>query len=101
MAMAYLIFFSGITAVIQSGKALPGLPNTLVLKSDIVRRVVKFHICSHFNLFLACMLAKFPFVALIVGTNPFLYGSALLVIALATSLPILLTASLFTISRCS
>ena len=32
-----------IAAVIQSGKPLPGLPNTRVLKSAVVRRVVKFH----------------------------------------------------------
>ena len=88
-----------IAAVIQSGKALPGLPNTSVLKSAIVRRVVKFHIWSHFNVFLACMLTKSPFVALLVGTNPFLYGSALLAIVLAVSLLILLTATLFTIGQ--
>ena len=94
--VAVLIIFSSIVAVIQSRKALLGLPNTSVLKSAIVRRVVKFYIWSNFNLFLAYVLAKSPFVALIVGTNPFLYGSALLAIVLAASLPILLTATLFT-----
>ena len=99
MIVAYSIIFIIIAAVIQSGKALPGLPNTSVLKSVLVRRVVKFHIWSHFNVFLAFVLAKSPFVALIVGTNPFLYGSALLSIVLAASLPILLTATLFTIGQ--
>ena len=99
LGVACIYTFSSIAAVIQSGKALPGLPNTSVLKSAVVRRVVKFHIWSHFNVFLACMLAKSPFVALLVGTNPFLYGSALLAIVLAASLPILLTATLFTIGQ--
>ena len=97
--VAYILVISSIAAVIQSGKALPGLPNTGVLKSAIVRRVVKFHIWSHFNIFVAWMLVKSPFVALLVGTNPFLYGSALLAIVLAASLPILLTATLFTIGQ--
>ena len=97
--VAYILVISSIAAVIQSGKALPGLPNTGVLKSAIVRRVAKFHIWSHFNIFVAWMLVKFPFVALLVGTNPFLYGSALLAIVLAASLPILLTATLFTIGQ--
>ena len=88
---------SSIAAVIQSGKALPGLPNTGVLMSAIVEKIVRFHIWSHFSIFLACMLVKSPFVALLVGTNSFLYGSALLAIVLAASLPILLTASLFTL----
>ena len=95
--VAYILVISSI--VIQSGKALPGLPNTGVLKSAIVRRVVKFHIWSHFNIFVAGMLLKSPFVALLVGTNPFLYGSALLAIVLAASLPILLTATSFTIGQ--
>ena len=94
-----ILVCSTIAAVIQSGKPLPGLPNTGVLKSAIVKRVIKFHIWSHFNVFLACMLAKSPVVALLVGTNPFLYGSALLAIVLAASLPILLTATLFTIGQ--
>ena len=97
--VAYILVISSIAAVIQSGKALPGLPNTSVLKSAIVRRVVKFHIWTHFNIFVAWMLVKSPFVALLVGTNPFLYGSALLAIVLAASLPILLTATLFTIGQ--
>ena len=88
-----------IAAVIQSGMALPGLPNIGVLKSAVVRRVIKLHIWSHFNIFLAGMLAKSFVVALLVGTNPFLYGSALLAIVLAASLPILLTAALFTIGQ--
>ena len=99
LVVACLVTFSSIAAVIQSGKALPGLPNISVLKSAVVRRVVKFYIWSHFNIFLACMLAKSPFVALLVGTTPFLYGSALLAIVLAASLPILLTATLFTIGQ--
>ena len=99
IAVAYVIIFSGIGAVIQSGKALPVLPNTSVLKSAIARRVVKFYIWSHFNVFLTVVLATSPFVALIVGTNPFLYGSALLAIILAASLPILLTATLLTIGQ--
>ena len=99
LGVATITVISSIAAVIQSGKALPGLPNTGVLKSAVVRRVVKFHIWSHFNVFLACMLAKSPYVALVVGTNPFLYGSALLAIVLAASLPILLTATLFTIGQ--
>ena len=99
VTIAYILVISSIAAVIQSGKALPGLPNTGVLKSAVVRRVVKFHIWSHFNIFVAGMLAKSPFVALLVGTNPFLYGSALLAIVLAASLPILLTATLFTIGQ--
>ena len=97
--VAYILVISSIAALIQSGKTLPGLPNNGVLKSAIVRRVVKFHIWSHFNIFVAGMLAKSPFVALLVGTNPFLYGSALLAIVLAASLPILLTATLFTIGQ--
>ena len=97
--VACILVISSIAAVIQSGKALPGLPNTGVLKSAIVRRVVKFHIWTHFNIFVAWMLLKSPFVALLVGTNPFLYGSALLAIVLAASLPILVTATLFTIRQ--
>ena len=97
--VAYILVISSIAAVIQSGKALPGLPNTGILKSAVVRRVVKFHKWSHFNIFVAWMLVKSPFVALLVGTNPFLYGSALLAIVLAASLPILLTATLFTIGQ--
>ena len=99
VGVLFVLVCSSIAAVIQSGKALPGLPNTGVLKSAVVRRVVKFHIWSHFNVFLACMLAKSPIVALLVGTNPFLYGSALLDIVLAASLPILLTATLFTVGQ--
>ena len=48
--MVYLIIFSTIAAVIQSRKALPGLPNTSVLKSAAVRRIAKFHIWSHFHI---------------------------------------------------
>ena len=96
---SYILVISSIAAVIQSGKALPGLPNTGVLKSAIVRRAVKFYIWSHFNIFVALMLAKLPFVALLVGTNPFLYGSALLAIVLAAFFSILLTAALFTIGQ--
>ena len=88
-----------IAAVIQSGKPLPGLPNTRVLKSPVVRRVVKFHIWSQFNSFLASVLTKTPVVVLLVGTNPFLYGSALLAIVLAASFLILLTATLFTFGQ--
>ena len=43
------------------------------------------------------MLTKSPLVALLVRTNLFLHDSALLAIVLAASLPILLTAALFTI----
>ena len=98
-AVALIIIFSSIAAVIQSGKTLPGLPNTSILKSTIVRRVIKFHIWSNFNVFLALVLTAIPFVAFLVGTNPFLYGSALLAIVLAASVPILLTATLFTIGQ--
>ena len=99
LVLAFLIIFSSIAAVIQSGRSLPGLPNTSVLKSTIVRRVIKFHIWTNFNVFLAFVLATSSFVALLVGTNPFLYGSALLAIVVAASLPILLTATLFTIGQ--
>ena len=99
LVVVYFILFSSIAAVIQSGKPLPGLPNTRVLKSAVVRRVVKFHIWSQFNVFLACLLVKFPFAVLFVGTNPFLYGSALLAIVLAASLLVLLTATLFTFGQ--
>ena len=91
--------YFGLAAVIQSGKALPGLPNITVLKSAIVRRVVKFHIWLHFDCLVAMVMGTSPFVALLVGTNPFLYGSALLAIVLAASLLILLTATLFTIGQ--
>ena len=97
--VAFILVYSSIAAVIQSGKALPGLPNTSVLKSAVVRRVVKFYTWIHFNIFLAYALANSPFVALVVGTNPFLYGSALLAIIFAASVPILLTATLFTIGQ--
>ena len=99
LAVVYFILFSSIAAVIQSGKPLPGLPNTRVLKSAVVRRVVKFHIWSQFNVFLTAVLIKTPFAVLLVGTNPFLYGSALLAIVLAASLFILLTATLFTFGQ--
>ena len=88
-----------IAAVIQSGKPLPGLPNTRVHKSAVVRRVVKFHIWIHSNTLLAMVLIKSPFAVLLVGTNPFLYGSALLAIVLAASLLILLTATLYTFGQ--
>ena len=97
--VAFILVCSSIAAVIQSGKTLPGLPNTSVLKSAVVRRVVKFYTWIHFNIFMAYVFANSPFVALIVGTNPFLYGSALLAIVLAASIPILLTATLFTIGQ--
>ena len=99
LVVVYFILFSSIAAVIQSGKPLPGLPNTRVLKSAVVRRVVKFHIWSHFNVFLSCSLGKSPFAVFFVGTNPFLYGSALLAIVLAASLLVLLTATLFTFGQ--
>ena len=51
-----------IAAVIQSGKPVPGLPNTRVLKSAVVRRVVKFHIWIHLNTLLALVLAKSTFI---------------------------------------
>ena len=99
VGVPFVLVILSMAAVVQSGKPLPGLPNTGVLKRAIVRRVVKFYIWNHFNAFLACVLAKSPFVALLVGTTPFLYGSALLAIVLAASLPILLTATLFTIGQ--
>ncbi len=99
LGAAFVLCCATIAAVIQSGKPLPGLPNTRVLKSAVVRRVVKFHIWSQFNAFLAAVLAKTPFAVLLVGTNPFLYGSALLAIVLAASLLILLTSILFTFGQ--
>ena len=99
VGVAFIMVCSSIAAVIQSGKALPGLPNTGVLKSAVVRRAIKFHIWTHFNIFVGIVLTKSPFAILLVGTNPFLYGSALLAIVLAASLPILLTATLFTIGQ--
>ena len=68
--VAFILVYSSIAAVIQSGKALPGLPNTSVLKSTVVRRVVKFYTWIHFNIFLAYVFANSPFVALVVGTTP-------------------------------
>ena len=97
--VAYIILYSSIAAVIQSGKVLPVLPNTSVLKTVVVRRVLKFHVWCNFNILVALILVKFPFAVLLVGTNPFLYGSALLAIVLAASLLILLTATLFTIGQ--
>ena len=97
--VAYIILYSSIAAVIQSGKALPGLPYTSVLKSSIVRRVVKCHIWCNINIFAAIILGKTTFAVILVGTNPFLYGSALLATVLAAFLPILLTATLFTIGQ--
>ena len=97
LGIAVVLCCVTIAAVIQSGKPLPGLPNTRVFKSAAVRRVVKFHIWSQFNTFLAAVLAKTP--VLIVYTNPFLYGSALLAIVLAASLLVLLTATLFTFGQ--
>ena len=99
LAVTYIILSSSIAAMILSGKALPGLPNTSVLKSSIVRRMVKFYSWCNFNILVALILVKSPFAVLLVGTNPFLYGSALLAIVLAASLPILLTATLFTIGQ--
>ena len=99
VGVAFIMVCSSIAAVIQSGRALPGLQNTGVLKSAVVRRAIKFHIWTSFNTFVALVLAKSPFAVLLVGTTPFLYGSALLAIVLAASLPILLTATLFTIGQ--
>ena len=99
MIVAYVLIFTIIASVVQSGKVLPGLPKTSVLKRALVRRVVKFLIWSQFNIVVAYVLATSPFVAFIVGTNPFLYGSALLAIVLAAFLPILLTATLFTFGQ--
>ena len=99
LGLAIILCSVTIAAVIQSGKPLPGLPNTRVLKRAVMRRVVKFHIWSQFNVFLTAVLIKTPFAVLLVGTNPFLYGSALLAIVLAASLLILLTATLFTIGQ--
>ena len=53
LGIAVVLCCVTIAAVIQSGKPLPGLPNTRVFKSAVVRRVVKFHIWSQFNVFLA------------------------------------------------
>ena len=99
LVVVYFILFSSIAAVIQSGKPLPGLSNTRVLKRAVMRRVVKFHIWSQFNIFLTAVLIKTPFAVLLVGTNPFLYGSALLAIVLAASLLVLLTATVFTFGQ--
>ena len=99
IGVPFVLVILSMAAVVQSGKPLPRLPNTCVHKRAIVRGVVKFYIWSQFNAFLACVLAKPPFVALLMGTNPFLYGSALLVIVLAAPVHILLTASLFTIGQ--
>ena len=86
LGVAIVLCCATIAAVIQSGKPLPGLPNARVLKSTVVRRMVKFHIWSQLNAFPAAVLAKSPFAVLLVGTNPFLYGSALLVIVLTVTL---------------
>ena len=99
MIMAYVLMFAITAAVIQSRRILPGLPYTSMLKSGPFRRAVKFHIWSQFNICLAYVLATCPYVVMIVGTNPFLYGSALLAIILATSFIILLTAALFTFGQ--
>ena len=99
LGVAVVLCCVTIAAVIQSGKPLPGLPNTRVFKSAAVRRVVKFYVWSQFNAFLAAVLTKTPFAVLLVGTNPFLYGSALLAIVFAASLLILLTATLFTFGQ--
>ena len=99
MTVSYITIVSLVAAVIQSGRALPGLPNCSVLKRAIVRRVVKFHIWCNVDILVVFILAKSPFAVLLVGTNPFLYGSALLAIVLAASLPILFTATLFTIGQ--
>ena len=99
LGVAIILCCATIAAVIQSGKPLPGLPDTRVLKRAVMRRVVKFHIWSQFNVFLTAVLIKTPFAVLLVGTNPFLYGSALLAIVLAASLLILLTATVFTFGQ--
>ena len=98
-AVTCVVLYPSVVAVFQSAKVLPGLPNTSVLKTAIVRRAVKFHIWCQFNIFVSVMLAKSVFAVLLVGTNPFLYGSALLAIVLAASVPVLLTATLFTIGQ--
>ena len=99
LIVVYFTIVFLIAAVVQSGKALPGLPNCSVFKRAIVRRVVKFHVWCNFNILVACILVKSSYAVLLVGTNPFLYGSALLATVLAASLPILLTATLFTIGQ--
>ena len=100
IGVVYLTVASSIAAVIQGRKSLPLLPNANVLRSAITRRGVKFHVWFHFNAFVLLMTAKAPFAVLLVGTNPFLYGSALLAIVFAASLLLLLlTATLFTIGQ--
>ena len=99
IGVVYGTVASSIAAVIQGRKSLPLLPNANVFRSAITRRGVKFHVWFHFNAFVFMMITKSPFAVLLVGTNPFLYGSALLAIVLATSIPILLTATLFTIGQ--
>ena len=99
IVVAYLIVVSSIAAVIQSGRALFGLPNSGLLRSAFWKRMVNFIIWSHFNVFVSCIFGKAPFVVLIVGTNPFLYGSALLAIFFAISFLILTTAALFTFGQ--
>ena len=99
IGVVYWTVASSIAAVIQGRKHLPLLPNANVFRSAITRRGVKFHVWFHFNAFVFVMITKSPFAVLLVGTNPFLYGSALLAIVLAVSLPILLTATLFTIGQ--
>ena len=99
IVVVYWTVASSIAAVIQGRKSLSLLPNANVFRSAITRRGVKFHVWFHFNAFVFMMITKSPFAVLLVGTNPFLYGSALLAIVLATSIPILLTATLFTIGQ--
>ena len=99
ITVSYLTILSFIAAVVQSGKALPGLPNTSVLKRATVRRMVKFHIWYHIDFLVATILMKSPLAVMLVGTNPFLYGSALLAIVLAASLLILLTATLLSFGQ--
>ena len=71
-AVVYPIIVSSIAAVIQSKKAVPGLPHISVLKNAIVRRMVKFHMWCNFDFLVAVVLAKFPFAVVLVGANPFL-----------------------------
>ena len=63
LGVAVVLCCVTIAAVIQSGKPLPGLPNTRVLKSAVVRRVVKFHIWTHFTVFLTAVLIKTPLLS--------------------------------------
>ena len=81
-----------------------GLPNTSVLKSAIVRRVVKFHIHVHpFQCTIGISVDKLSLCCTDCGNKPlplWLYSfSAPVAIVFVASLPILLTATLFTIEQ--